>query len=78
MEKNLQLLDSEELLQKKEELQSNNKLNGLMLRARALWLREGKKSSKYFCSLEKFYYTEKTIRKLIRQMDKPLLTKSKF
>ena len=38
-----------------------------MLRARAQWLSEGEKPSKYFCSLEKFYYSEKTIRKLIRQ-----------
>ena len=42
-------------------------MNGLMLRSRAQWLREGEKPSKYFCSLEKFYYTEKTIRKLTRQ-----------
>ena len=69
MEKNHELLDSEELLLKKNELQSirNNKMNGLMLRSRAQWLREGEKPSKYFCSLEKFYYTEKTIRKLTRQ-----------
>ena len=30
-------------------------------------LSEGEKPSKYFCSLEKHYYTEKTIRKLVKQ-----------
>ena len=69
MEKNLNLLDTRELLLKKNELESirNNKLKGHMLRARAQWLSEGEKPSKYFCSLEKFYYTEKTITKLFRQ-----------
>ena len=68
MEQNPQLLDSEELLLKKNELETirDNKLVGHMLRARAQWLSEGEKPTKYFCSLEKFYYTEKTIRKLVR------------
>ena len=38
-----------------------------MLRARAQWLSEGEKPSKYFCSLEKHYYSEKTIRKLVKK-----------
>ena len=69
MEKSSQLLDSSELILKKNRLESirNNKLNSLMLRARAQWLSEGEKPSKYFCSLEKHYYTEKTIRKLVKQ-----------
>ena len=36
-----------------------------MIRSRAQWLSEGEKPSKYFCSLEKFYYTEKTVKKVV-------------
>ena len=68
MEKSSQLLYSSELILKKNRLESiQNKLNGLMLRAHTQWLSEGEKPSKYFCSLEKHYYTEKTIRKLVKQ-----------
>ena len=60
MEKCSQLLDSSELILKKNRLESigSNKLNDLMLRAHAQWLSEGEKPSKYFCSSEKHYYTE--------------------
>ena len=40
-----------------------DKLSGIMTRSRAHWLTEGEKPSEYFCSLEKFYYTEKTVKK---------------
>ena len=47
MKKSPQLLDSSELILKKNRLESirNNKLNGIMLRARAQWLSEGEKPS---------------------------------
>ena len=45
----------------KKELENlrKEKLNGIMIRSCAQWLSEGEKPSSYFCSLEKFYYTEK-------------------
>ena len=66
MEKSSQLLDSSELILKKIRLESirNNKLNGIMLRVCAQWLSEGEKPSKYFCSLEKHYYTEKNYKEI--------------
>ena len=36
-----------------------------MIRSRAQWLSEGENPSKYFCSLEKFYYTEKTVKSVV-------------
>ena len=36
-----------------------------MIRSRAQWLSEGEKPSKYFCSLEKFYYTKKTVKRVV-------------
>ena len=59
--------DSIELETKKKELETirNKKLSGTLVRARAQWLAEGEKPSKYFCSLEKFFYTEKTIKKIV-------------
>ena len=52
---------------KKKELESfrMEKLEGIMIRSRAQWLSEGEKPSKYFCSLEKHYYVEKTVKKLV-------------
>ena len=63
MEKSSQLLDSSEVILKKNRLESirNNKLNGLMLRARAQWLSKGEKPSKYFCSLEKHGQSKWTV-----------------
>ena len=51
---------------KKKELENirKDKLNGIMIRSRAQWLSEGEKPSKYFCSLEKFYYTKKQLKEL--------------
>ena len=40
------------------------KANGLIVRARARWHEYGKKSTKYFLSLEKRNYSRKHIRKL--------------
>ena len=36
-----------------------------MIRSRAQWLSEGEKPSKYFCSLVKFYYMEKTVKRVV-------------
>ena len=36
-----------------------------MIRSRAQWLSESEKPSKYFCSLEKFYYMEKTVKRVV-------------
>ena len=51
---------------KKSELENirNNKINGVMTRARMQWLSEGEKPTSYFCKLESKQFTEKTIRKL--------------
>ena len=35
---------------------------GIIIQSRAQWLNEGEKPSKYFCSLEKYNFVEKTIR----------------
>ena len=39
-------------------------IEGLMVRSKAKWQREGEKCTKYFCSLEKRNYVEKTMSKL--------------
>ena len=36
-----------------------------MIRSHAQWLSEGEKPSRYFCSPEKFYYTEKTVKRVL-------------
>ena len=36
-----------------------------MIRSRAQWLSEDEKPSSYFCSLEKFYYTQKTVKRVV-------------
>ena len=40
-------------------------LEGLLLRAKARWVEEGEKPTKYFCHLEKRNYVNKTVAKLI-------------
>ena len=41
------------------------KLKGNLVRSRAEWLKETKKPTKFFCSLENCNYVNKTIKKLI-------------
>ena len=67
MEKDLDSTNPVHLDLKKKELENirKDKLNGIMIRSRAQWLSEGEKPSKYFCSLEKFYYTEKTVKRVV-------------
>ena len=38
-----------------------------MIRSRAQWLNDGEKPSKFLSSLEKHYYTEKTVRKIVTE-----------
>ena len=40
-------------------------MRGLLIRARAKWIEDGEKPSKYFCSLETRNYTNKNITKLV-------------
>ena len=56
----------QELQTKKKELEKlrKTKIAGHIIRARAQWLNEGERPTKFFCSLEKTQYTEKTIRKI--------------
>ena len=56
--------DSDTLEDKKKELEKirDIAIQGTVIRSRAQWLNEGERPSKYFCSLEKYNYTEKTIR----------------
>ena len=58
---NTNLLES-----KKQELQDlrKNKISGQALRAKAQWLNNGEKPSKFFCMLENKNFVDKTIRKL--------------
>ena len=66
MEKNLDSIGLLQLDLKKElETIYKDKLSGIMFKSRAQWLTEGEKPSKYFCSLEKFYYIEKTVKKVL-------------
>ena len=69
MEKHLDVTNYQDLDSKKKELETlrKDKLNGIMIRSRAQWLSEGEKPSKYFCSLEKFYYTEETVKKIMTE-----------
>ena len=41
------------------------KQKGVIIRSRVQWLNEGEKPSKYFCSLEKQLYIEKTVKKIV-------------
>ena len=54
--------DSDTLEDKKKELEKirDIAIQGTVIRSRAQWLNEGERPSKYFCSLEKYNYTEKT------------------
>ena len=47
----------------KEKLENlrQEKLKGIMMRAKVKWIEEGEKPTKYFCSLEKRNYVNKTI-----------------
>ena len=67
LEKQLDSMDPKHLELKKTELENlrKEKLNGIMIRSRAQWLSGGEKPSSYFCSLEKFYYTEKTVKRVV-------------
>ena len=58
---NTNLLESKE-----QELQDlrKNKISGQALRAKAQWLNNGEKPSKFFCMLENKNFVDKTIRKL--------------
>ena len=57
----------ESLEEKKRLLQEirDKRLKGNYIRSRAEWIKEGEKPSKYFCSLEKAGYLEKTVKRLI-------------
>ena len=54
------------LIEKKLTLENlrNDRLSGHMIRSRAEWLHEGEKPTKYFMSLEKQNYINKTIKKI--------------
>ena len=41
-------------------------IRGHQIRSRIQWLGDGEKPSKYFCSLERHNYTDKTIKKIIK------------
>ena len=61
LEANQCLHDSDTLKDKKKELEKIREIaiQGTVIRSRAQWLNEGERQSKYFCSLEKYNYTEK-------------------
>ena len=61
-ERNFELLKT-----KKEELQSlrEKKLRGTLIRSRAKWIDQGKKTSKYFCNLENINFVSKRMTSLI-------------
>lgn len=58
-------IDIELLDEKKNALENlrKEKLQGHMIRSRALWLEEGEKPSKYFCNLESRNFLNKAIKK---------------
>ena len=72
LEKNFDKVNLDELDLKKKELENlrKDKMKGVLVRSRAQWLSEGERPSKYFCSLEIFFYVEKTIRKIITDFGK--------
>ena len=43
----------------------DDRIKGILLRAKVRWKVEGEKSTRYFCNLEKRHYSEKRIPKLI-------------
>ena len=85
LESNEKGLTSVMLESKKIELESlrKEKMTGIMIRSRAQWISEGEKPSKFFCSLEKNFYTEKTVKKIITNSgsilteQKPILSEIK-
>ena len=60
-------LNKEEINQLSSELSRirEDKIRGILLRAKVRWKVEGEKSTRYFCNLEKRQYSEKIIPKLI-------------
>ena len=62
----------ETLEEKKNELEEIRKdyVNGLLVRARAKWIEDGEKPSKYFCNLEKRNFVNKNISKIITTSNK--------
>ena len=46
--------------------------NGILFRAKALWVEEGEKNSKYFLNLEKRNYNTKNIKTLINEDGKEI------
>ena len=52
--------------QKLEDLRQK-KMEGVMIRSRARWVRDGEKITKYFCGLEKRNYVSKQMSKLVRR-----------
>ena len=81
-EKEMQLLSDIENLEKVESIYNVNllevkqrelqelreeKLKGAFIRSRVQWLNEGEKPSRYFCSLERRNYLEKTIKRITKE-----------
>ena len=66
--------NEEEITKKVERLEEirKNKLLGSLIRARANWIENGEKPSKYFCSLENRHFISKRISKLIDKHGKEL------
>ena len=64
-----------QITQKIEELEKE-KVEGVFLRSRAQWLKEGEKSTKYFLNLENRNYTAKLMTKL-RKSDNSIITQQK-
>ncbi|KAK3084078.1 hypothetical protein FSP39_007782 [Pinctada imbricata] len=67
---NVELQNS--LAELKEELENyrKEKMKGVMVRTRARWIEEGEKPSKYFCSMERRNYVNKTLTKLLDDNDR--------
>ena len=61
----LVLLEMLDEYKKNLEILRKEKLQGLMLRSKVNWIEHGEKPSKYFCSLEKRNYINKTVTKII-------------
>ena len=64
----------EEYVQYKAEWEEllNHKANGIKLRAKAKWIEDGEKNTKYFLNLEKRNANSKYIKKLIDKDDKEI------
>ena len=64
----------ENFLSKQSELEliRERKIKGVITRTIARWAGQAEKNSKYFCSLEKRHYTEKTIPKLVLHDNKEI------